>query len=147
MTLAFVLGLSHVLFYSNGFMDEWDYWAGTFGLVILAAIEIILFAYIFGIGRGWREIHRGADIRVPSIYRPIMQWVTPLFLIVLLVWWGVEQAVPTLLMENVQDPSTIPYRWASRLMILGMLAVLLWMINRAWTVRPSTERATPGAEE
>jgi hypothetical protein len=32
-------------------------------------------------------------------------------------------------------------------MILGMLAVLLWMINRAWTVRPSAERAMPGGEE
>jgi SNF family Na+-dependent transporter len=132
MAVGLLFGLSHVVFYRNGFMDEWDYWAGTFGLVVLATIEILLFAYVFGIDRGWKEMHRGADLQVPGVFKPIMKWVTPVFLVVLLGWWGVEQAVPTLLMENVADPSNIPYRWASRGMILALLVGLLWMIRKGF---------------
>ena len=35
--IALLLGLLHIVYYTRGFLDEWDYWAGTFGLVILRA--------------------------------------------------------------------------------------------------------------
>ena len=31
------LGLLHVVYNARGFLAEWDYWAGTFGLVILTS--------------------------------------------------------------------------------------------------------------
>jgi len=134
MALAFALGLLHVIFYRDGFLDEWDYWAGTFGLVVFAAIEIVLFSYVFGIDRGWRELHHGADIRIPGIFKPIMKWVTPLFLFVLLGWWSVTEAVPTLLMRNLDHPSArvLETHWFSRAVMLLMLAAGLVMIRKAW---------------
>ncbi|MFQ5690667.1 MAG: sodium-dependent transporter [Gemmatimonadota bacterium] len=151
MALAVAFGALHVAFYQQNFLDVWDYWAGTFGLVVFAAIEIVLFAYIFGMDRGWREMHLGADLRVPRIYKGVMKWVTPAFLFVLLGWWGVTEAVPTLLMSDVKDaaipydPATIPYRWLSRLAMLLLLAGGLYMIRRAWRDRGASESgATAG---
>lgn len=150
MALAIALGLLHVVFYHRQFLDEWDYWAGTFGLVIFAAIEIGLFAYVFGMDRGWREMHLGADLKAPGIYRPIMKWVTPLFLAVLLGWWSVTEAVPTLLMLDVEGaaisyrPETLGYRWLSRAAILLLLAAGLLLIRRAWLRRGSEAAASPG---
>jgi len=133
--LGLGLGLYHLLFYQKGVLGEWDYWAGTFGLVVFATLEIIMFSYVFGIDRGWKELHNGADIRIPLIFKFIMKWVTPLFLLTLLTWWGVTQAIPTLLMQNVADPSTIPHLWFSRLILAVLIVVGLVLIRHAWRGR------------
>src|SRR5665647_251829 len=50
-----------------GFFDELDFWAGTFGLVVFAAIEVVLFSWVFKIKKGWVEMHKGADLKVPKL--------------------------------------------------------------------------------
>lgn len=78
--IVFLLGLPTVLFFNHGVFDEYDYWAGTVSLVVFALFEIILFAWVFGINKGWKEITDGADIKVPLIYKFIIKYITPLFL-------------------------------------------------------------------
>jgi neurotransmitter:Na+ symporter, NSS family len=80
--LALVMGLPTVFFYQQGVFDEYDYWAGTVSLVVFAMMETILFSWIFGMKKGWREITDGADIKVPNFYKYIIKYVTPLMLIV-----------------------------------------------------------------
>jgi hypothetical protein len=80
-TIVLLLGIPTVVFYSQGVFGEYDYWAGTVSLVVFALAESILFAWIFGMDRGWKEITDGAEITVPKIYRFIIRWVTPLFLL------------------------------------------------------------------
>lgn len=86
---VFILGLPTVLFFNNGVFDEYDYWAGTVSLVLFALVEMILFAFIFGMKRGWREINEGADIKVPVFFKYVIQYVTPLFLL-----WVFVSSVP-----------------------------------------------------
>ncbi|CAM3691935.1 sodium:calcium symporter [Flavobacterium gelidilacus] len=78
--LALLMGLPTVIFYKQGLFDQYDYWAGTVSLVVFAFLETILFSYIFGIKKGWAEINRGADIKIPGIYKYIILIVTPLLL-------------------------------------------------------------------
>ena len=77
----FVLGLPTVLFFKYGVFDEYDYWAGTISLVVFALLEIILFAWIFGMEKGWKEITSYADIKVPVLFKFIIKWVTPTLLL------------------------------------------------------------------
>ena len=79
--IVLVLGLPTVLFYNYGVFDEYDYWAGTVSLVVFALLETIVFAWIFGINEGWKEIQLGADIRLPGILKYVIKWVTPLLLL------------------------------------------------------------------
>jgi neurotransmitter:Na+ symporter, NSS family len=44
-------------------------------------LETIAFAWVFGMEKGWEEITRGADIKVPYFFKYIIKYVTPLFLI------------------------------------------------------------------
>jgi NSS family neurotransmitter:Na+ symporter len=83
--LSLIMGLPTVLFFKYGYFDEYDYWGGTVSLVIFAFLETILFVWIFGMKRGWEEITRGADIRIPGVYRWIIKYVTPALLFMVLV--------------------------------------------------------------
>lgn len=76
-----LLGLPTVLFFNEGVFDEYDYWAGTVSLVVFALTETILFAWIFGMGKGWKEITDGADMKVPSVFKFIIKFITPLILL------------------------------------------------------------------
>ncbi len=82
---TFVLGLPAMLFFSHGVFDEFDYWAGTVSLVVFAMFEMILFAWVFGMDKGWREITAHADIQVPLVFKFIIKWVTPTLLLLVFV--------------------------------------------------------------
>ena len=79
------LGFFCVVFYPGGAFDEFDFWTGTFCLVVFALAEVVIFGHVFGIERGWREIIRGAEIRIPGLFRFVIRWVTPAMLAVILV--------------------------------------------------------------
>jgi len=79
----FVLGFVCVWLYPGGSFDEFDYWTGTFSLVVFALAEAFIFAFIFGMNRGWEEITRGADIVIPRVFRFVIQYVTPGFILVI----------------------------------------------------------------
>jgi SNF family Na+-dependent transporter len=126
-----ICGLPVVLFLGHGFLNEMDFWAGTFGLVVFAMIEVILFAWIFGMKRGWAEMHEGADIQIPGAFKFIIQYITPVYLIGLLFAWGVQDGIPILLMRD-KPAADIPYLWGARLMMIGLTVVSVWLIARAY---------------
>lgn len=81
--MILILGLPTVIFFKEGVFDEYDYWAGTVSLVVFAMLETILFSWVFGMDKGWREITSGSDIKVPNIYKFIIKYITPVLLIII----------------------------------------------------------------
>jgi len=81
--IIFFMALPTIFFFDKGVFDEYDYWTGTVSLVIFALAEVILFSWVFGIDNGWEEINRGADMKIPMIFKPIIKYVTPLFILVI----------------------------------------------------------------
>jgi SNF family Na+-dependent transporter len=81
--IILLLALPTIFFYEYGVFDEYDYWTGTVSLVVFALAEVILFAWVFGMDKGWKEINYGADIKVPNIYKFIIKYVTPLFILII----------------------------------------------------------------
>jgi hypothetical protein len=94
-----------------------DFWAGTFGLVVFAMIEVILFAWIFGMKRAWAEMNAGADIRIPKIFKFIIRFVTPVYLIGLLVFWSIQEGIPKLFMHQT-DIEMITYDGSTSTLVL-----------------------------
>jgi SNF family Na+-dependent transporter len=135
LTVPFV-----IFFLAHGFLDEMDYWAGTFGLAFLALIEVIIFAWVFGMKKGWEEITRGAEIKVPRMFYYVIKYVTPLYLLFIMINWLVRDAIPILRMKGI-SAADIPYRWGARAMLLLLLSVLIFLVWKAWRNRPraSTE--------
>ena len=86
--LVWFLGTIPVIFfYRYGFLNELDYWAGTVGLVIVAIVEVVLFLGAMGLDRGWKELHEGAAIKVPYLFRVVMNYITPIALILIFGGW------------------------------------------------------------
>ena len=77
------LGISAVI--SQSAFGEFDYWAGTVALVVFALVEVILFAWVFGMNNAWREINAGADIKVPTIFKYLIKFVSPVVLSLLFI--------------------------------------------------------------
>lgn len=127
--IILVLGLPCVLYFNEGVFDEYDYWAGTVGLVVFALFEIILFAWIFGMDKGWKEINHGADIKVPTVFRFIIQFVTPFFI----------GAVFLASLPGIWDKITatdLPWQvHAARVLLLLMFLTTAWFVRVAYLKR------------
>ncbi len=80
-----LLGFICVWLYPGGAFDEFDFWTGTFSLVMFALLETIVFSYIFGVEKGWNEITRGADMFVPKIFKFCIKYITPVFIAVIFI--------------------------------------------------------------
>ncbi|MEE8574168.1 MAG: sodium:calcium symporter, partial [Thermodesulfobacteriota bacterium] len=127
--IVFLLSANLPIFL-KGSLDEMDFWAGTFGLVILALFETIIFFWIFGADKAWAEITRGARIRIPRVFFYIMKYVTPTFLVVILVVWGYQQ-LPAILAKSEARV------WVTRAFLLGLLLVHVYAVRVAWRRRRS----------
>lgn len=82
-----LIGSFMTVYFTEGavFWATLDFWAGTFLILIVAMVEIIAFSWILGIDVGWDEIHRGAQMRVPRVFRFVMKYVSPVYLIAVMV--------------------------------------------------------------
>lgn len=144
--MIFILCQPVIFFIEHGFLNEFDFWVGTFGLFVFATFEIVIFAWIFGSDRGWEEITRGADIRVPPIFRAIITYVTPVLLLVIGVVWAWQNLPAAVRMENVPE-ADMPYVLGARLLLLGLLTALCVLVRIAWSrKRRAEERAATDTE-
>ena len=131
--LVFAFGLPTVLFFNEGVFDEYDYWAGTVSLVVFALAEVILFAWVFGIDKGWAEINEGSDIKTPVIYKFIIKYITPLFLG--FVFFG---SLPDIWAKLSAEASI--YVHLSRLLLVVLFAGISYLVYVAYKKRVAEGR-------
>lgn len=126
IVLTYIIILISVLMviFVDKTIDEWDFWAGTIGLVVLGLFEIIIFMWIFGGDKAWEEINRHGLIKVPKIFYYIMRYVTPVFLLLLILFWGYD-FLPKILNQSSWNI------WVSRLYILGLFIFLTFLVFKS----------------
>jgi SNF family Na+-dependent transporter len=129
--VSFILCQATIFFLKNGVVDELDFWGGTFLLVLFATIETILFAWVFGIQKAWDEIHKGADMRVPGVYKFIIKYITPLFLFLIIGAWFWQEWLPIIFMKNVSLGNR-PFILGTRLGLILVFLILAVLVKIAW---------------
>jgi SNF family Na+-dependent transporter len=129
--ILFILCQFPIFFLGQGVVDELDFWGGTFCLVLFGTIETVLFVWVFGIEKAWEEIHHGAEMRIPGFYKPIIKYVTPLFLFFILGFWFIQQGLPVVLMQGV-SPAMKPYVLATRLGLIFLFLAVAFLVRKAW---------------
>ncbi|MBP7217063.1 MAG: sodium-dependent transporter [Candidatus Omnitrophica bacterium] len=129
--VAFILCQPAIFFLGRGVVDELDFWGGTFFLVVFALIETILFAWVFGMDRAWDEIHKGADMRIPRVYKFIIKFITPLFLFFILGMWLWQEWIPIIWMSNVPAENK-NFVFGTRVGLAIVFVILAALVKIAW---------------
>lgn len=136
--IAFILCQPSIFFLKNGVVDELDFWGGTFCLVLFGTIEAILFTWAFGIDKAWDEIHRGAQLKIPKFYKWIIKYVTPLFLLIILISWFFQEGLDIISMKNI-PVENIPYVILTRIGLLILFITLAVLVRIAMKKRELVE--------
>ncbi len=126
ITILGTIGAVLTMWYTQGgsFWITVDFWVGTFLIFVMAGVQIIYFSWVFGIERGWKEIHHGASITLPPIFKFVMKYVAPTYLIVVFVGFCVQ---------NLR--ASITAAWANTgsrvgiITVAGTLALLLLVVR------------------
>ena len=87
--LIMAFGTLMVVYFSKDLkaLDTLDFWVGTFLVFFVAMAEALVFAWAFGVSRGFKESEEGSLMRIPSFFRPILSYVAPLFLLTIFGFW------------------------------------------------------------
>ena len=126
-----------VVGFGTGIDDELDLWGFQFAMLLMGTIEAVIFAWVVGMDVSIKELEDGAEIAIPKIYRFIMQYITPTFLVGLLILWfsvggGMDKIMLTHL--TVDQVSFMGIETTNKVLILftrGTLVGLLVAINVA----------------
>jgi len=120
-TVSIILVSVLLVIFVNKTLDEWDFWAGTIGVVIFGFIELIMFMWLFGGTNAWNEINRNGLIKVPRFFYYILRYVTPLFLFIIICWWSYEY-LPS---KFDNAPWNV---WLARFWIIGLFIFLTVLV-------------------
>ncbi len=130
-----------IFFLGNGFLDEMDFWLGTFGVTVFAVVEIIVFIWLFGPNSAWKEITRGADIKVPRFFYYVLTYLTPVFLFVLLGTWLYQSGWDNILLKKA-SAENLPYVIGVRAMLVLMLLGLIIGVKHSFAHHRLKSRET-----
>jgi len=140
--VTFILCQPAIFFLGKGVVDELDFWGGTFCLVLFGTVETILFGWGFGMDKAWTELHHGSDITIPRVYRFIIKYITPTFLLVILGTWLFQQWLPIMQMKDVPAENR-PYILGTRIMLLLVFIGLAILVSIAWKRRDRNTSPNP----
>jgi SNF family Na+-dependent transporter len=126
LAVVAVAGSGLVLYFSKGLstLDAYDFWVGNVGLYLLALFQTFLYGWIFGIGRGHRELHQGAHLRVPYFMQYVLKYVTPAYLLAIFAafcWYKLGENI-----KNVRSNPTV----VASLAFVGVVFVVILLLTK-----------------
>ncbi|MFN3240850.1 MAG: sodium-dependent transporter [Planctomycetota bacterium] len=138
-----LVGNFFVLYFSKELvaLDTIDFWVGTFFILIVAGIQIFAFGWIFGVEKGIEEAHKGANMRIPRIFVFIMKYVSPTFLLVIVIGFCFDNLPDKTLDDGTVQPGRISKildnpdaikTWGLLLLTIGGIAALVAIGTRRW---------------
>lgn len=133
-------------------LDTIDFWVGTLAIFIMGTILIIVFGWGLGIEKGWKEAHRGAEMQIPGFFKPIIQYVSPLFLLAIFVLFILRNVFgwnpstgelnPTAYVQDLVGPNPNTVARLSMAFVALFVIFITLLVNAAgkrWKVRPPVE--------
>lgn len=111
-------------------LDTMDFWVGTAMMVVLALFEVVLFGWVLGVDKGIEEANRGSDLGIPRFFRPIIRWVCPGYLMVILAAFALK-SFPAQARAVAERPVAL-----LTVVFMGALLLFLWLLvniaSRRW---------------
>ncbi|MEO0171423.1 MAG: sodium:calcium symporter, partial [candidate division WOR-3 bacterium] len=121
ISMITVLIGAHLSIFMPGYIDELDFWAGSFMLLFFGILEIIFFVWLFGPNNFIEELNKGASIKVPKWVAYITGTVSLAFLIFILVIWLTQNLSAVINQKGTGI-------WLARITIIVFLLILSALI-------------------
>ena len=138
--LGFIVavGSGFVLYFSEGLkgLDTIDFWVTNLLMVVLATAQVIIFAWVIGIDRGFEMAHRGAAIRIPRFFKFVMRYITPVMLLGILGGWfynkvlgfpfraGGERSFDYHIVDLFIEPNKVAWMSVGLIVLVGLFVLL-----------------------
>ncbi|MBL4701578.1 MAG: hypothetical protein JKX85_10005, partial [Phycisphaeraceae bacterium] len=138
------VGTLFIVYFSADFvaLDTIDFWIGTFFIYVLATIQTILFAWVLGMDKGMAELEQGAEIKLPKCLRFVIQYVSPLYLIIIFGLWCYNNAGDRLrAIGNVKEQPVIAISVGFIVIVAVLFLLLVNQAVRTWAKRETTKNS------
>jgi SNF family Na+-dependent transporter len=132
--LITALGSFFVIYFSKGMLalDTMDFWVGTALIFILATVEVIMFAWVFGVDRGYDEVMHGAALKIPPAWKFIVKYVSPTFLLLVFVLFCINN-LPDYWKTMTDPTNRVPlYTVGVIVALLVFLTILVSIAGPRW---------------
>ncbi len=143
--LGFVTGLGSlfVIFFSKdlkslSFLDDT---IGTIAIVVLAAIQTILFGWVFGTNRGVKFANDGAEMRLPRFFSFVIKFVTPAYLLIMLGSFCINDFKRYF--DMIRSDNIIALSFALIVVVTVFLLVLINIGGRRWSAETKDTGKVP----
>jgi SNF family Na+-dependent transporter len=137
--LLLAFGLPIVLLLGHGYLDEYDNWVGTVGLIVFGLIETIVFAWLFGYANMREEMTRSQQLKIPEFFYPVIRFVVPIFLSVMLSAWLWQEFDNVILLKDASDENK-KYMLIARVTIIVVIAGLALLTAMSRPLRKASEK-------
>ena len=84
-------------------------------------------------------MHKGADIRVPKVFKFVIKYITPVYMLALLGVWIYQDAIGKFLMKGEEDVRH-PYLWGARALMLALIVLTVILVRIAWKKKKNQEK-------
>lgn len=119
VTICIIGFLAGLLFISDGglhWLDIVDNWMNTWGLVVIAFLEALLFGWFFNLKQLQKQIDKCSEIKAGAWWVFMIRFVSPLVLGIIIIWN---------LVNEIRDPYGDYPMWSIWLGGWGLITVLL----------------------
>lgn len=134
------VGSAFIVYFSRDLMalDTIDFWIGTFSIYVLATVQVILFAWVLGVDRGFEELRRGAEIRIPTFFKFVIKYVSPVYLITIFAFWCYREfvAVP----DDPTKLTRLQQIWANPVAMCSIAFIVVIVVLFALLIAQSVRR-------
>ncbi len=138
--LITAMGSLFVVYFSkdNAAQNTLDDWVGTVAIVLLAFVQVILFGWVFGAEKGIKFANEGAEMRLPRMFKFIIKYVAPTYLLFVLGSWC-YQDLPKKIKELREND--VPFLAVCLILcVLVFLLVLISIAGKRWQAEKAGER-------
>lgn len=126
------IGSLFVIYFSkdNKVQSFLDDTVGTIAIVILAAVQTVLFGWVFGVKRGVKFAHEGAEMKLPAFFPFVIKYITPVYLFSMLGMWCYKELGTYI--NQIKSDSSIMLAFGMVVAVVVFLLVLINIGGRRW---------------
>lgn len=132
--LSFItlIGTLFVVFFSKDLtaLDNMDFWIGTFGIFILATIQIFIGGWIFGADNIIKEASIGSILKIPSFFKIIIKYISPTYLLIVFISW-LYQKLPVYI-DILRNNTNARFTFFFIIILSAFFILLIAQANRNW---------------